>query len=129
MKPIHIRLFLLVAFISLLVHLSSCKGDDPVTETEEEIFLRKIEGNWKSSVAVLDGKDVSKSFPGLAIMINENKAITVTNPVAPIWKAASTFVLEQSGTTYNLKRNDGLLISVPEVTSGKIVLIFQYDQQ
>lgn len=110
------------------MQLSSCKGGgDPIEQTEEEIFLTKITGIWNTSVAQVDGKDVTKSFPGMVVTITDAKGITVTNPVSPMWKAASTFTLEPSGSSFTVKRNDGLVISVPEVTTTKIVLAFQYD--
>lgn len=116
-----------VVLISAM-YLSSCKGsDDPTEKTQEEIFLDKIGGSWKPSVILLDGKDVSQSFPGMIISISENKTITVTNPVPPIWKGSATFVLQPNGSTFLVKRDDGLVISVPESSATRIVLTFEYD--
>jgi hypothetical protein len=121
----YIQIILLAIGLSTLV---SCKKDDPIVEeTQEEIFLDKISGDWKTSAVTLDGMDVSKSFPGLGIVITEAKQITVTNAVPPIWKGTGTFTLQPVGSSYQLKRDDGVLMTVTQPTDKKLLLKFQYD--
>lgn len=107
--------------------LAACSGSDPFTESSEQVFLKKISGTWNSSIVTYDGVDVTKSFQSMVLVINENKTITVTNPVAPIWKGTGTFTLVPSGTTFQLKRNDGLLISAELLTPQKLALTFLFD--
>lgn len=111
-----------------LIALESCGKDEPIVEeTQEEVFLSKISGDWKSSTVTLDGKDVSKSFPGLGIVITEAKQITVTNAVPPIWKGTGTFTLQPVGSSFQLKRDDGVIMTLTQPTAQKLLLKFQYD--
>jgi hypothetical protein len=103
------------------------KSADPAIETEEQIFLSEIAKTWKSSVVMLDGVDVSKSFSGLVVTFSSDKTITVTNPLPPMWKESGSFDLQSNGSTFLIKRNDGLNINVVEATDQRLVLNFQYD--
>jgi len=118
------------SFTLLIITLSfiCCnKSDDPATETEEQVFLSEIAKTWKSSVVMLDGVDVSKSFSGLVVTFSTDKTITVTNPLPPMWKESGSFNLQPNGSTFLIKRNDGLNINVVEATDQRLVLNFQYD--
>jgi len=117
-------------FTLLIITLSfiCCnKSNDPATETEEQVFLSEIAKTWKSSVVMLDGVDVSKSFTGLVVTFSTDKTITVTNPLPPMWKESGSFNLQPNGSTFFIKRNDGLNINVVEATDQRLVLNFQYD--
>jgi hypothetical protein len=105
--------------------ISACGGDDK--ETAEQAFLKQIAGNWRMTKADFDGKDVMASFAGLALSVSTSKAISVQNSIPPMWQPSSTFILEKSGSSFALRRNDGLLISVDQVTDTKLILSFLYD--
>ena len=121
-------LFSISILFLVIVMLNSCaSSSEPAKETAEQLFLKQLAGTWNTSVVTYDGVDVTKSFPSMRITLSEDKSIQVTNPVAPIWKATGTFVLEPIGSSFQLKRNDGLLISVESSTSTKLVLTFLFD--
>jgi hypothetical protein len=107
--------------------LTSCsKDDDP---SAQEIFLNKLAGDWTltSGKVLLDGMDVTGSFPGLRIVIKKNRTFTTTNPVSPIWPASGSFTLQESnGTFTSFLRNDGMSVSIEELTSSSVVLGIQY---
>ncbi len=123
------RKYTLTIYVVIIVIglLAACSGSDPSPESTEQLFLKKISGTWDTSIVTYDGVDVTKSFQSMVLTINENKSISVTNPVSPIWKVAGTFVLIPSGTNFKLKRNDGLLINIESTTSQKLVLTFLFD--
>jgi hypothetical protein len=115
-----------ISLLAACVTLQSCKKDEVIEQTHEELFLEKINKAWTVTSVMMDGKDVSKSFPGLNIAITDTKQIIVINAVPPIWKGTSTFQLEPVGDTYQLKRDDGVLITVTEPSDKKLILKFQY---
>jgi hypothetical protein len=126
MKKIH-KLLVFASVIIGMMQLTSCKKDAVIAETEEDIFMNKITGSWNVSTVMLDGKDVSKSFPGLKIAIAATKQVTVTNAVPPIWNGTGTFTLEPAGGTFQLKRNDGVVMTVVQNGTDKLTLEFLYD--
>ena len=89
--------------------------------------MKQIISTWQLNSADFDGKDVTTSFPGLVVTIAKNKTIAVQNVTPPMWKASSTFVLLESGSDFLLNCNDGLVITVSQVTETKLVLSFFYD--
>lgn len=113
--------------VTSLTHLSSCDKEDVVEETGEEVFLKEITGDWSVATVILDGKDVSQSFPGLKIAIADSKQVTVTNAVPPIWNGTGTFTLEPVGNSFQLKRNDGVVMTLTQPSASKMILKFLYD--
>jgi hypothetical protein len=108
-----------------ILFIAACGGEEK--ETAEQVFMKQLAGSWQMTSADFDGKDVSASFPGLLIDIGSSKTIAVQNAVPPMWKANSTFTLEKAGTTFLLKREDGLIVSVDQINETKLVLSFLYD--
>ncbi len=117
--------------LAVLVGLSatlSCNQKQPIEEeTEQIVFLNKISGDWRMNRVQVDGLDVTKSFPGLSLVISPTRNILVTNPVSPIWKTAAQFTLEPTGASFQLKRDDGVLITVEQPSATQLALRFQYD--
>jgi hypothetical protein len=113
-----------ISLVSALFFFSACGGEK---ETAEEIFMKKLAKNWQMKAADYKGKDVAISFPGLAINIGTAKAIIAQNAVPPMWKSASTFTLLEDGNSFMLNRNDGLVITVDELTETRLVLSFLFD--
>jgi hypothetical protein len=105
--------------------IQGCGSD--VAPSAEKVFLDQIAQSWQISKADFDGKDVTNSFPGMVVTINQDKSFTVTNPVPPMWKASNTFTLTEAGTSFQINRDDGLIITVSQVTNSTLILMFQYD--
>lgn len=117
----------LVVSLLFVATLTSCKKDAIVEETQEEIFLSNISKTWTTSSVRVDGKDVSASFPGLKITISDDKRITVVNAVPPIWNGSGTFELLPVGNSYQLKRDDGVVMTLTQPATNNLILRFQYD--
>ena len=113
-----------ILLVSIIL-ISACGGGED-KETAEEVFMKQITGAWQLRNADFDGKDVSSSFPGMTLTINKNKTMSVQNDTPPMWKASS-FTLLESGNDFILNRNDGLIITVSQVSETKLVLTFLYD--
>lgn len=122
MKAIN-HFVVLVFLLTSICSLESCSSSEPLEESEEQIFVKKMEGTWKTAVVTYDGVDVTKSFPGLTLSILD-KSIRVENPMPPIWKSTSSFTLNPVGNTFEAERNDGLLMNVTFQSPQKMVFIF-----
>lgn len=118
---------LLVSIVTGLSLLASCKKDAVIDETEEDIFVSNLVGTWVATAVQADGKDVSSSFPGLKITISDTRLITVTNAVPPIWKGSASFSLLPAGDSFQLKREDGVVMTLRQPSAKKMLLSFQYD--
>jgi hypothetical protein len=122
-----IKTALLTAALLCAVSFSACDGsDDP---TEEQLFLKRLEGRWTlttGSVKV-DGRDVTNSFAGMEITFSSDKTYVVANPVSPIWPATGAFTLERvSSDLFNILRDDQILITVEALTSSTVTMSFHY---
>ncbi len=117
---------MLVILTVFLLTTSSCK-DGP---TDEEILLKKISLAWKSSSTGVqfDGKDVNGVFKDFAITFTESKTYTTTAGNAPVWPASGKFTLKSnsSGAGFSLLRDDGVEVTVDQLTDTKLVLKFNY---
>lgn len=117
---------MLMIFAGILMTVSSCK-DDP---TAEEIFLKKIALAWKSSSTGVqfDGKDVNGVFKNFTITFTESKTYTTTADNAPVWPGSGKFTLKASAapTGFSLLRDDGVEVTVDQLTETKLVLKFPY---
>ncbi len=107
--------------------LLACKKESVEEESAEAIFLNQISGTWNLNAASLDGKEVGFSFPDLVITITQAKQVIVTNAVPPIWNGSAMFALEQVGNTFRLIRDDGVVMTLTQPTSQRLILTFQYD--
>ena len=117
----------ILTFVSgCLLTTSSCK-DDP---TAEEIFRKKIARAWKSSATGVqfDGKDVNGVFKDFTITFTESQTYTTTAGNAPVWPASGKFTLKasSSSTGFSLLRDDGVEVTVDQLTDTKLVLTFNY---
>jgi hypothetical protein len=117
--------YISILMLGSILFIQACGGEDE--PSAEAVFLQQLAGTWQIARADLDGKDVTNSFPGMLVTINEDKSFTVANAVPPMWKASNTFTLTGTATSFQINRGDGLTISVNQVTASRLILEFQYD--
>ena len=104
---------------------ASCDGSEP-SPTEEELTLKKISKNWALTSAEVDDTDVAEWFAGLKVSYTESKTFTVQNAVPPIWVASGTFELEKSGSSYVIKRSDGVDMTISSLTDTDVTVTLNY---
>jgi hypothetical protein len=113
-------------FLMLSIVMMACK-DDP---TPEEQFLKRISAQWDASTTgvTLDDVAVNGAFSGFSLTLTDQSAFTTVNGNAPVWPASGSFTLKRTSTTvgFNLVRNDGVEITIDQLTDTKMVLKFQY---
>ena len=111
---------------AFLLTISSCK-DDP---TNEEIFLKKMALAWKSSSTGVqfDGKDVNGIFKDFTITFTESQTYTTISGNTPVWPASGKFTLKPNSSSagFSLLRDDGVEVTVDQLTDTKLVLKFNY---
>ena len=121
-------MLLLLASITAVTIFSSCDGSEE--PTDEEVFLKKISNEWTltSGYVKLDGVDVSPSFAGMTITFTTSKTYAVTHAPSPLWPASGSFKLEKvSKGVYDILRDDGVVITVSDLTEQTLTLSLDYD--
>jgi hypothetical protein len=122
-----IKYSLTVVSIIAIVTFCSCDGNDG--PTAQDLFLKKLGQTWKCTTGhvSVDGRDVTRSFSGMEITFTTDKTYTVANSVAPIWPAQGTFTLQPGDNgLFNILRDDGVLITVSELTDSSITFHLQH---
>jgi hypothetical protein len=121
------KLFCITILVIIVVAFSACQGVEP--PSQEEIFAKRIEGDWKVTNGTItkDGRDVTGSFPGLEITFNASRSYEVANPVSPVWPVSGSYNLEYvNGDIFNIRRDDGVLLVISELTDTSIKFSFPY---
>lgn len=116
MKRIAITLRAVILFT--VPFISGCDSSEPQPETERvKELLTATE--WKMQTVTVDGADQTSVYAGLRLSFTSS-SYTATNGGA-IWPASGTWSFaDESGKMIN--RNDGLQLTVDEVTAIKLAL-------
>ncbi len=124
MKPYKVLLSLFL--VAGMLFIAACDGSDG--PSKEQKFIQQLSFSWKVDRVMLGGKDVTRSFNSLNLVVNSDKTYSVTNPVSPIWPAEGTFELEEVSNSdlFNFLRDDGVVISVTELTSSTLKFTLPY---
>jgi hypothetical protein len=125
------KLLIVSALLVLaMFKFSGCDSDDSKPEPDpEKEYLEQLSFTWHLQQVKVDGVDVTSAFNQLALTLKGDRTFTVTNPVAPIWPADGTFVLEEiSGSgDYMIVRSDGVEIKVNELSTTTLRLQLQFE--
>jgi hypothetical protein len=116
-----------LAALCLLVTLAGCSSDNDTAPSDEDQYIKKLQGTWKLTDARVDGMLVNNAFDNLELNL-DGKNYEVTNAVPPIWPNDGNFMLEQvqGAQPYVLVRNDEVVMTVAGLTATTLVLKFQY---
>lgn len=106
---------------------TSCQNDDPAPLTEEEQTLQNLARTWSLTDASADGTDVAEWFDGLRVSFTEDKSYTVENAVPPIWVSSGSFELVKSGTTYTIKRSDGVDLTISALSETAVTITMNHE--
>ena len=103
--------------------LLSCGADTPTPETERIAKLLS-EGAWTLHSATVDDVDKLSLYSGLSITFTETTFTTTNGGVQ--WPSSGTWEFTDA-TAKVVERNDGLLITLEEVSTTLAVISFQWD--
>ncbi|HZY82626.1 MAG TPA: hypothetical protein VFE50_24030 [Cyclobacteriaceae bacterium] len=111
----------------LLVLLQGCKEDTKEEPAPPVVIVEKlpIEGTFTTDHVKLDGVDVTGAFKKMSITFTSEKTFNVVNPVAPIWPPNGSFSYENN----EIRRNDGINVSVTSLNDSRMVLELFYTPQ
>ena len=113
-------LFFVLIFSCIIC--SSCKEEPSAEELAQSAFLKRLEGDWTLRSAELDGSTVSGAFPGLIVTITRKGLMEVVGDVGNIWPSESSFDLLKDGDSYDLLRDDDLILDVVDLNDDQLVI-------
>lgn len=111
---------LTVCVLGSILVLSACKSDSPATLSKQDDVKAKLtSGAWKVSTVTVDNVDKTTTYQNLAITFT-NTGFSSTNG-GVIWPATGTWTFNSTDATA-ITRNDGLVVTLTEVTSTSLKL-------
>lgn len=126
MKKLTINLFLLG--VILVVGFSGCKDDENPTIPEVDEMLARIAHTWTLQEVNKDDIDLTAAFPGMKLIIQDDRTFSMVNPVPPMWPAEGSFTLaELSNGRFQITRSDDVVIIVTSVSETTLVVELDYD--
>jgi hypothetical protein len=127
MKAITTKLLIMtsaIAFMSVMLMLSSCSGDDSDPITPDQQMLTNLKNGgipWSLVSVTKDGYDVADEFTGFALLIGDFTYNT-QNGVSSAWPASGTWQF-YNGNINVMLRNDGVLIN-STIVNNQLILKF-----
>ncbi len=120
-KATSILYLLPVVLMVMLSGLMSCDDDEPTAqETATNLLTSAV---WKIKTVTVDAVDKSSIYPGLTLTFTAT-GYTTTNGGA-IWPASGTWSFTDQTATV-ITRNDGLEITIQELTETSLKLAFNW---
>lgn len=120
------KIVVILAYLCIVSMFIACKGDDPTPLTEEQQTLKQLAKTWNLNSASVDGTEVADWFSDLKLSFTESKSFTVENAVPPIWVASGSFELVKSGSTYIIKRSDGVDLTISSLSDTRVTITMNY---
>ena len=132
----YLKGFLLVLIVAVAFSCKKSKGEDPEPEpTEAELRLEILtdgNGTWTppASGAVMLGEgssalDITELFEDFTITFSETGY--TTTGTTPVWARSGTWeFVDDDGEVF--RRNDGLEVTITEITEGSLKFTLEWDQ-
>ena len=122
--------FLLITTVATIVHLSGCKGGaaDPapaVASKQDEVKAKLTSPTWKMQSVTVDGTDKTSIYKDLSLKFSAS-GFTSTNGGA-VWPASGTWTFTSAEATA-IKRDDGLVVTLQEVTDTSLKLALTWSK-
>jgi hypothetical protein len=113
---------LLSVLVSIV--LFSCDGKDtPIPATQRIAKILTTGGAWILEGATVDGVDQLSLYQGLSVSFSETSYTTTNGGIQ--WPASGTWKFTD-GTATVVERNDGLLITLEDVSETRAVISFDW---
>lgn len=112
-----------VLCLAFIILFTACSEEDPAPS---EAVLSKLKSKtWDISSVQVDGVDQTSLFAGMTLTFTVKDY--QVNPANAIWPASGTWQFtDKEGTV--IKRNDGLEITVTEITGSSLKLSLQWSK-
>lgn len=106
--------------VLLSISLSSCKDDETPSPSAKDIATEKlIASTWKMTKVTVDGVDQTSVYKDLTLTFTNTNYSSTNGKV--IWPASGSWLFENDLAT-SIKRNDGLVMSVENLTDTALRL-------
>ncbi len=121
---------LLIATVATLIHLSGCSGAaaDPtpaVVSKQDEVKAKLTSPTWKMQSVTVDGTDKTSIYKDLSLKFSAS-GFTSTNG-GVVWPASGTWSFTTADATA-IKRDDGLVVTLQEVTDTSLKLALTWSK-
>jgi hypothetical protein len=111
------------SFCLLLVVFSNCGSDDAEPSEADRIGTLLRSGTWKVKTVIVDDVDKTSLYEHLALTVG--KTTYSTSNGVNVWPASGGWNFTDESATF-IRRDDGVVITVREVTTTKLVLSFDW---
>ena len=118
MKNTILRTSLSAMILASILFIVACDSSTGPTAKEEATTLLTSSA-WKMQSVSVDGTDQSTVYAGLAITFTATGFSTTKG--GPVWPATGSWTFKDD-TAKSIVRNDGIEVSLIEVTTSKLVL-------
>jgi hypothetical protein len=105
-----------------LLFIAGCKKDDPQPETARVQELLKA-NSWAIQTVTVNEVDQTSLFAGLTLSFTNTNYATTNGGV--VWPASGTWEFTDE-TAKTIERNDGLQITINEITSTSLKLALNW---
>jgi hypothetical protein len=118
--------FILFSFLLLMTFSTCGKGEVRALSVGEKNFINALSKEWRLAKVTWDNVDVTKVFSTLALTVEPDHRFQVHNAIPPIWPTRGEFEIEEGASAglYNLRRDDGTLIIITELSPSMLALKF-----
>jgi hypothetical protein len=111
--------------VTIISTLSSCDGDEPAVSKQDEVKAKLIAGTWNIGSVMVDGTDKTSVYPNLKLTFTSAGFTSLNGGV--IWPASGTWTFTSADATA-FTRNDGLVVTIQEVTATSMKLALAWDK-
>lgn len=108
-----------MAVIVMLLFIQSCKSDDPTIAEVDRVATLLKANSWKMQSVIVDGTDKTTVYAGLTLTFTATNYSSSNGGL--VWPASGTWTFaDDMGKV--ITRNDGVVISVEEISATKLSL-------
>ena len=122
---IWISRLVLSMIVLLSISLSSCKDDETPQPSAKDIATEKLTAaTWKMTKVTVDGVDQTSVYKDLTLTFTNTNYSSTNGKV--IWPASGSWLFDNDQAT-SIKRNDGLVMSVENLTDTALRLGLEWE--
>ncbi len=108
-----------MAMIVMVLFIQSCKTDDPTIAEVDRVATLLKANSWKMQSVIVDGTDKTTVYAGLTLGFTATSYTSSNGGL--VWPASGTWTFaDDTGKVIN--RNDGVIITVEEISTTKLSL-------
>ena len=115
----------------LVVILFSCGEDEPQQPGEKQIMIESLAKTWTTSLVRIDGLDISGYWHDFTLTIDSDLNYTTSSATEDnlkVWPTSGTLSFPNDNFLKAIERNDGVQITVLEITETSISLSFNIEE-